>query len=233
MRTIMVLNTKGGTGKTTIVTNIAGYYADQAINVCIKDYDSQASSLDWLAQRDISLPEIHGLAAFKPSPQFTTRTWQMRLPEKTKRVVLDTPAGIDLSRFSRELSRVDKLLIPVSSSAIDIRSTIRFIQKLQKQVKASGGKADIGVVANRVNVESSSYVALQKVFAEIEVSFIASLSCDDIYLKSSECGEGVLEMSHSTLARDKFEWAPLINWLEDEQRLPQTLNERKLYVVSE
>lgn len=233
MRKIMVLNAKGGTGKTTLATNLSSYYASQGVAVTIKDFDPQASSMDWLAMRDPSLQSIHGLAAFKASRQFTTQAWQMRLPANTERLIIDTAASIDLAKLTRELKDTDCIIIPVSASAIEVRATINFIHELQKQIRSCGAQAKLGIVANRVNADSVSYHSMQQSFSEIGMSLIASLSHDEIYLKSAESGIGVLEMRHSQLAKDKLEWAPLINWVEDEMLLQQNPQERKLYVVTD
>jgi len=212
MRTIMVLNTKGGTGKTTLVTNIAGYYASQEMSTVVKDYDSQGSAMDWIEQRDGSLSRIHGLAAFKSTPQYATRAWQNRLPKLTERVVIDTPAKIDLARFLNTMRSVDKIVIPVSSSAIEIRVTVKFVHKLRKLLKSYAVKAEIGLVAVRVDINTTNYHAMQATFNE---------------------GVGILEMESPQLAKDKFEWAPLINWLEDDVVIQQNSEERKFYVVSD
>jgi len=233
MRTIMVLNTKGGTGKTTLVTNIAGYYASQEMSTVVKDYDSQGSAIDWIEQRDGSLSRIHSLAAFKSTPQFATRAWQNRLPKLTERVVIDTPAKIDLERFINTMRSVDKIVIPVSSSAIEIRVTVKFVHKLRKLLKSYAVKAEIGLVAIRVDINTTNYHAMQATFNELDIEFIASLSYGDNYLKSAESGVGILEMESSQLAKDKFEWAPLINWLEDDVVIQQNSEERKFYVVSD
>lgn len=244
MQTIMVLNAKGGSGKTTLVTNIAGYYAAQEKVVVIKDYDPQGSATEWLALRDYSFPRIHGLVAYKPVPQYTTRAWQMRLPENTDRVIVDTPAGVDLTRFAGMVKAVDKILIPVSSSGIEVRATLAFIKKLKKFMGLYSCSAEIGVVANRVDTNMACYHSMLDALEGLGMSCIASLSYSDSYLKSAEGGESILELDHSMIAKDKFEWAPLINWLEDDVVMKPSVaseeclsnsnaEERKLYVVAD
>jgi len=233
MRTIMVLNAKGGSGKTTLVTNIAGYYASQGKTTVIKDYDPQGSSTDWLEQRGYSLPKIHGLTAFKPASQYRTRAWQMRLPTNTDRVIIDTPAAVDLKRFVSTFRDVDKILIPVSNSAIEIRATAKFIQELKTFFKLYPCKAQIGIVANRVDTDSSEYHSMVSIFKNLELNFIASLSRNSKYLKGAERGVSLLELEHPQLARDKFEWAPMINWLEDEWVMVESAEETKLYAVTD
>jgi len=233
MRTIMVLNAKGGSGKTTLVTNIAGYYAAQEQTTVIKDYDPQGSSTEWLEGRSHSLPTIHGLTAFKPSSQYMTRAWQMRLPKNTSQVIIDTPAVIDLKRFVTTLKSVDKILIPVSASFVEVRATVKFIETWNAFTKLYPCSAKIGLVANRVNIESAAYHAMCTTFKNLGMDVIASLSYNEKYLEAAESGLSVLELEHSQLAQDKFEWAPLINWLEDDNVMQKNIDEPKLYAIAD
>jgi len=229
----MVLNAKGGSGKTTLVTNIAGYYASQAQTTVIKDYDPQGSSTEWLEGRSHSLPVIHGLTAFKPSSQYMTRAWQMRLPKNTSQVIIDTPAVVDLKRFVTTLKSVDKILIPVSSSFVEVRATVKFIEAWNAFTKLYPCSAKIGIVANRVNIESCAYHAMRSTFKNLGMNVVASLSYNEKYLEAAERGLGVLELNHPQLAQDKFEWAPLINWLEDDNVMQKNMDERKLYAIAD
>ena len=108
MYRIMVINSKGGCGKTTIATNLAAYYADQGLRTVIFDYDAQSSSVQWVRSRDASLPEIHCVAACRNSREGVTRTWQLRVPEGTDRVIFDTPAGIAGQELADLVRRVKR-----------------------------------------------------------------------------------------------------------------------------
>ena len=119
MRTILVLNSKGGSGKTTLVTNLAGYYAAQGKTVVLQDYDTQGSSTDWLNQRPYHLRKIHGQESHKVCSNYVTRAWKMRLPENSDRVIIDSPAAMDMQRHVSMIRSVDKILVPVSPSAIE------------------------------------------------------------------------------------------------------------------
>ena len=84
MRHIMVLNPKGGCGKSTLATNIASYYASEGANVALADYDPQRSSLDWLDRRPAKLPKIIGITAFESGLR--------NVPRNADVVVSDAPA---------------------------------------------------------------------------------------------------------------------------------------------
>ena len=231
MRTIMVVNSKGGSGKTTLATNLAGYFASHDQVTVIKDYDPQGSSSEWLKQRPYTMAKIHGLEAFKPSSMFVTRAFAMRLPSDAERLIIDTPAGVDLIKFSSMIKTVNKIIIPVSPSPIDIRATAIFIHQLQKFKKLHGLRADIGVVANRADANSSAYHSMKKIFSNLEIEFIATLSQNNNYIKAAEMGVSLLELDHPDVSKDKDEWAPLVNWLEDKEVVKPKISERHLYAV--
>lgn len=214
MLTIMVVNSKGGSGKTTLTTNLAGFYASQKQTTVIKDYDPQGSSMEWLKHRPYTMGKIHGLSAHKASSLFVTRAFSMRLPSETERLIIDTPAGVDLKRFSSAVKTVDKILIPVSPSAIDIRATAMFIHELHKFKRMHRFEAEIGIVANRADINSPAYHSMKKIFNNLDMRFIAALSQNDSYMRAAELGVSLLELDHPSIQKDREEWAPLVNWIE-------------------
>jgi len=233
MRTIMVVNSKGGSGKTTLATNLAGFFASRGQVTVIKDYDPQGSSTEWLKQRPYTMTKIHGLTAFKTSSQFVTRAFAMRLPVDTERLIIDTPAGVDLKQFLTTVKTVDKIIIPVSPSPIDIRATAMFIHELYKFKKMHRFNAEIGVIANRADMLTPAYRSMKKIFANLDMEFIATLSQNDNYIKAAELGVSLLELDHPAVAKDKDEWAPLVNWVEDKEvvRTRTQVPEPHLYAV--
>ena len=217
MLTTAVLNSKGGSGKTTLTTNLAGYYASQGFYTVIKDYDPQGSSSDWLKHRPFSKEPIHGITAHVSNTR-ATKAWQLRLPSNTQRLIVDTPAGIDLYKLSTVLKGVDRILVPVSPSPIDIRATALFIRELHGFLRMYPSRARIGVVANRVQKESPTYYAMQRIFSNLDINFVAVLSQNDNYMQAAEHGVSVLELSNSGSECDKQEWLSLIDWLEADSR---------------
>jgi len=231
MHTTMVMNSKGGSGKTTLATSLAGFFAANNKVTVIKDYDPQGSSSDWLKQRPYTMKKIHGLDAFKSNSMFVTRAFAMKLPADTERLIIDTPAGVELVKHISTMKTVDKILIPVSPSAIDIRATAMFIHQLFKFTKMHRIKADVGVVANRADINSDAYRAMRKIFANLDIEFIATLSQNENYIKAAELGVSLLELDHPAVTKDKTEWAPLINWLEGKPLICPEIGGRHLYAV--
>ena len=213
MRTVMVLNGKGGCGKTTIVTSLAGFYASRGAATVLKDYDPQGSSTEWLRHRPKNKQRIYGITAFKASTGMT-RVWQMRIPVETDWLFIDSPAGVDLSRYADALKSVDHIIIPVVPSPIDIRATALFLKEVFTFMRAYPCRAKIGVVANRVTPQSRAFFTLQRIFANLDIPFIAALSENENYITAAEHGVSLLELDAKLIERDQEDWSPLLSWIE-------------------
>ena len=197
MRTTLILNAKGGSGKTTISTNLAGYLASLGRAVVLQDYDPQASCTEWLEQRSFQLNQIHGQKLFKAGSQFLTRAFQFRLPAHTDHVIVDTPAALDLQRNLSTIRKAEKIIIPVSASALDVRATLHFIAELKKFDK-----------------NSTAFKMMKQKFTSEDIEFITELSDHEYYYIAAESGASIFELENPMVAKDKFEWAPLVNWIE-------------------
>jgi chromosome partitioning protein len=110
LKRILVVNTKGGCGKTTITTNIASHYAQRGLNVRLFDHDNQGSSLAWINRRSASLNQIHGVDASKKQGHRLTRSWKLRVPPETDVAIIDTPAGVDMTELSALFQTNDSII---------------------------------------------------------------------------------------------------------------------------
>ncbi|MGH8399882.1 MAG: ParA family protein, partial [Gammaproteobacteria bacterium] len=126
---IVVLNTKGGCGKTTLSTNLAGYYASHEFNTALLDMDPQGSSLRWLANRAQKRAPVTGIQGTERGGR-VTRSFQLRIPPGTERLIVDTPAGLEPMRLQDVTRGADAILIPVLPSDIDIHAASRCIADL-------------------------------------------------------------------------------------------------------
>jgi len=154
---IVILNPKGGCGKSTIATNIAASYARQGSQPTIMDYDPQASTMGWLDRRPSDLPVIHGIAAYKKS-MHATRSWQLRIPDDTCNLIVDSPAGMnhdDLREVTRDAASI---LVPVLPSTMDIHAASRCIADLLLVAKIDRRDRKLAVIANRTRKNTSSCV---------------------------------------------------------------------------
>ena len=155
MRTILVLNAKGGCGKSTIATNLASYYAwEKEQKVVLADYDPQGSSMAWLDIRGEEWPEIQGIAAWK-DPVRPTRD--------TDVVIMDAPARVHGTELTQLVRKAETVLFPILPSPIDMRAATTYLQELQSNGRVQRGEVKIGVVANRVREQTIIFVELPTV----------------------------------------------------------------------
>lgn len=210
MRSILVVNPKGGCGKTTIATNLATYYAVWGTSTALVDLDPQQSSMEWLRVRPKDENPIQGFNGLKgkifPEPG-------------TERVVYDCPARTDSAKVARLIKLVDVVIIPVMPSAIDMRVAASFIADIVTKVRANNADAIMGVVANRTQKNYHSYAALMDFLKALDVPFVGALRNSQNYVKAADSGVGIFEMSMSDAKQDMAEWKPIILWAEGKRTL--------------
>lgn len=215
MQRIIVINTKGGCGKTTIATNLASYYASNGFVTALMDYDPQGSSTRWLKLRPRDKNEIYGINAHKRQSMQATRAWQMRAPAGTERLIIDAPAGIAGEALYSFVQQVDTVLIPVLPSPIDIHSATAFIKDLLLIGKVRNLGVRVGVIANRTRKNTLLYQSLERFLLSLNLPFVTSLRDTQHYVHAFERGIGVQEMWDKRVEQDKLTWDPVINWLEN------------------
>ncbi len=215
MQRIIVLNTKGGCGKTTIATNLASYYASSGFSASLMDYDPQGSSTRWLNLRSKERPCIHGVEAHKKPRGNVTRVWQNRIIPDTDRVVIDAPAGVDHSQLLDFIRQIDTVLIPVLPSPIDIHAATRFVEDLLLVAKVRQLGIRVGVVANRAKTNTVIYQSLERFLKTLRLPFITTLRDTQNYVRAAERGIGIHEMWDKRVEVDKVHWQPLLDWLEE------------------
>jgi len=209
---IVVLNSKGGCGKTTLATNIASYYAKLGPKPTIMDCDPQGSTTRWLETRDPEIPAIHGIAAFKKSMQ-ATRSWQLRVPNETQNLIIDSPASIDHAKL-RELTRdATSILIPVLPSSIDIHAASKCIADLLLVAKVDRRDQKLAVVANRTRHNTESFDTLMKFLDSLGIPIIAVLRDSQNYVRATEQGIGICDMPPHKVRKDMDELNKIIYWL--------------------
>ncbi len=227
MLRISVMNTKGGCGKTTVATNLASYCACQGYATSLFDYDRQASSIRWLKQRKSGRPPVHGVAAFAPPPEGVTRSWHMRVPENTRYLITDTPAGYGLVDMEDRVAETDVILIPVLPSFIDIHSTADFVRDLLLIGKARAHNTQLAIVTNRTRIRTRAVEKLERFLQQLDIPVIARIRDTQHYVAAAERGLGVHELAERDAHKDMESWAALLDWLdsggEDIGRSPRLL----------
>jgi chromosome partitioning protein len=207
MRTIMLMNAKGGCGKTTVATNLATWYADEGLKVALADYDPQRSSVDWLEARKgyEGIPEIESIDA---------NSGPVRPAKETDLLVMDVPAGIHGKEINKMLLRVDSLILPVLPSPIDMRACNRFLSELLASGRVSKNQTRIGIVANRVKEQTRIYHDLEEYLGHLKIPFITHLRESQNYIKAAEEGLAIFELAPSQVYKDVILWDPLLDWLK-------------------
>lgn len=206
MQKIMVLNPKGGCGKTTLATNLASFLALQGGKVAMADFDPQGSSIDWLAVRPAERPTIYHVSLDEDKDK-------LLLPLGMDYVVMDAPAAVHGKDLKRHVKRAQTLLIPVLPSPIDIRACARFVEELLLVGRVSRQETRIAVVANRVKEHTLIYHTLQRFLNSLDIAFLTTLRDSQNYIRAAERGLGVCELPPALAAPDVEQWRPILKWL--------------------
>ena len=212
MRHVMVLNAKGGCGKSTLATNIAVFFAREGREVCIADYDPQRSSLDWLAQRPADLPAIQGVEAYEEGLR--------AVPRSTEILVIDAPARVHGTELNELVRRAETIIVPVLPSSIDMKACGRFMTELQEIGKVSRKQARLAVVANRVREYTLIYEELDEYLGKLKVPYLGCLREAQNYVRAYSRGMGVLELPEYLASPDWQQWKPINAWLDSKRSQP-------------
>ncbi len=221
MRRIVIVNIKGGCGKTTIATNIASRYAAGGYGVALLDYDPQGSSMNWLKQRPSEFPAVHGIAAHH-AQHSVTRTFALRVPAHVSRIVVDTPAGLKGYKLSEQLKDHDVVIIPVVPSAIDIHASADFMRDLLMVSKARARHMRLAIIGNRIRMATPALQSFEVFLEQLHIPVIARLRDAGNYLLAAEQGLGVHELELPDIPeaqQDGLAWDAVIDWIESEPRL--------------
>src|SRR5712691_7377889 len=210
--TTLVINSKGGSGKTTITTNLASYFATRDIPTTVMDYDPQGSSLHWLRVRTQPGGRIYGANA-APQKGGRIRSVEMHVPADTQQLIIDAPAGVSGLLLQEMLSRADCIIIPVAPSAIDIHATANFIRDLLLAGRVRARNIRLAVVANRVRSSMPVYQPLERFLNSLSLPFLTRISDSDAYVRAAEAGIGIFEMAHSAAAAECAEFMPIVEWV--------------------
>lgn len=211
MRTVTVLNAKGGCGKTTIATCLASHFAAEGYRVALADYDTQGSSSDWLAARPADRPEITGL---RPQGRST------RPPRNADWFVVDAPAGTQGRELANMVRRAQAVIVPVLPSPIDIRAVHRFLEGLYRLKQINEKATRVALVANRVKENTIIYRELSLFLGKLKVPFVASFRETQNYNRASQRGLGIMEMPPYLAWKDHEQWDPLLRWLRSKRSRP-------------
>jgi chromosome partitioning protein len=221
MRRYIVLNSKGGCGKTTVATNLASLLAVNGYRVTLIDHDPQGSSMHWLEKRGDLLSPVHGVAAYA-SPAGMTRSFQMRVPGDHDCVIVDTPASLKRMDLDLLLRGADAVLVPLLPSAIDLHVTGHFLASLAGLLRSAGRPLRVGVIANRTRRNTRAFEELCNSVRRWNLPLIATLRDTLHYPAAASMGLGIHELRGTAMRKDRSEWAGVMDWLQpDPLPVPQ------------
>jgi chromosome partitioning protein len=223
MQRILVLNPKGGSGKTTVAINLASHFALHGERAVLMDYDRQGSAGHWVKKRNSSQPPIGLISAYENSMR-TTRTFQLRVPLETRRVIIDTPAALSAQDMPELTRTADKILVPVLPSDIDIHACSRCVQNLLLVAKVQREDNRLGIIANRVRRNTIIYQALTRFLGTLGIPIVATLRDSQNYVRGAEQGLGLEEMKSYQVAEDLPQWQPLLDWLDQPRGVAPVTN---------
>jgi chromosome partitioning protein len=210
MLRIVVMNPKGGSGKTTISTNLASYFSRCGEVTTLMDRDPQGSSVFWAHKRpenasDIQLVDAHN------SPHNVTRSWAIQPPRNTEVLVLDTPARPDLTNLSPLLREASAILIPVLPSEFDLHAIVNTVQHLRRILPS---QKNIALIINRTTKSSEFKKIAYKLSNQLNLPVIAHLRDTRNYTQAASRGLGVFEMDGSHYENEKTDVLKIAEWCE-------------------
>ncbi len=204
MPIVVVANPKGGVGKSTLSTNIAGYFASCGHAVMLGDVDRQQSSRLWLGLRP---------PAARPIATWETDAANIAKPPKgTTHVVLDTPAGLHGKRLNEVMKMADHIVVPLQPSVFDIFATRAFLDDLVQNKHA--GKARIGLIGMRVDARTIASGHLHEFVDMLGVPVLGYLRDTQNYIHLTARGLTLFDVAPSRVEKDLAQWQGLCHWLD-------------------
>lgn len=203
MKAILIANPKGGSGKTTLSTNIAGYLASRGQHVAMLDLDRQKSATLWLTQRSSDLPVIWPL-----------QSEGEKRAEKADWLVIDSPAALHGKNLEHALKLVHRVVVPIAPSLYDIQASYDFLKSLNEVKAARKGRVLIGVVGMRVAPRTRAAATLEDFLKQLDLPVLAYLREAQVYVNAAFEGKSIFDLPAYQAAVDVEQWAELLRWLE-------------------
>jgi len=205
MQTILVANPKGGSGKTTLVTNVAGWLAGKRQRVALQDLDPQRSSAEWLVRRPALFPRIVAV-----DPQAKSRDLK---EDRVDWLVVDSPAGLRGDDLRDAVRRADVMLVPLTPSAFDMAATQHFLAAIHDFKAVRKGTLALGIVAMRVDARTRSAADLDAFLEDFDFPIVGHLRDTQVYIHCARDGASVFDLPRSRGEHDWEQWKPLARWI--------------------
>ncbi|MFA6202970.1 MAG: ParA family protein [Gallionella sp.] len=204
MKTILIANPKGGSGKTTLSVNIAGFLANQGQRVAMLDLDRQKSATQWVAARPTDLPEIVTLESSKGEDCLNDY------------LVIDSPSGLHGKNLAHALRLSSKIIVPISPSIFDLNASRDFLAILAQEKEIRAGRCQIGIVGMRMNARTLAATTLEEFLAESGLPVLAYLRETQVYVNAAFEGKSLFDLPPYLAFRELEQWDFLLSWLEQD-----------------
>lgn len=204
MKKILIANPKGGSGKTTLSTNLAGYFASQKREVYLLDLDKQQSAASWLKRRPKKLPKIHKLSNLNAVSKNKSADF----------VVIDSPAGLRGEKLRDLIKEADWVVVPMQASIYDRGATHDFIEKLKEEKAVRKERTFVAMLGMRINSRTKATEHLEAFLSDSGFPSIGILRDTQIYAHSAEEGLSIFDMPLYRVKKDIKQWIPLLAWLK-------------------
>ena len=202
MKNILIANSKGGAGKTTLATNLAGYFASQGERVLLSDLDRQLSSTNWVQRRPAELPIIHTFNPRSKAPSIDL-DW----------IITDSPAGFRDEKLTDAVKQADCVIVPIQPSAFDIGATTDFLDLLAEEKAIRKNKTFVALVGMRVNSRTNAAADLAEFMEQTGFPILTYLRNAQVYATAAGLGASLFDMRPSLVAQDVEQWSPLLDWV--------------------
>jgi chromosome partitioning protein len=208
LKSFLIANPKGGCGKTTLATNLAGYFARQGHRVMLGDIDRQQSSREWLRLRSDLLPPIRSWDIEPGEPA--------RPPKETSHVVLDTPAGLHGKKLDAVVKSIQRVIVPLQPSIFDILATRAFLEVLLEEKAVRKQQTFVAVVGMRVDARTRAAAELARFVEGLGLPVLGYLRDTQLYVQLAAHGMTLFDLSPARAEKDLPQWQPLLRWVESE-----------------
>jgi chromosome partitioning protein len=207
MLTVLVASSKGGCGKSTLVTQLASSWAQEGKRTAIVDSDPQGSSYRWASLRPDNVPGVLALEGGRKSLD--------KLPEDTERVLIDTPAGSHERELEPYLEKANVLIVPVLPSSFDLHATLGFLQHLRSISRIKRGKLPVALVGNRLKPWThASQEAMAQLAEQAPFPVVAQLRDTQAYVLLTSLGKGIFDYGSEQVRGHQQDWTPLLRWIK-------------------
>jgi chromosome partitioning protein len=201
------MNPKGGVGKSTLATNLAGYYANRGKHVMLGDVDKQQSAREWLKLRPPEVAPIESWDIERGKPA--------KPPKEATHIVLDTPAGLSDKLLDQVIKPANRVIIPLQASMLDILATKHFLETMARDKTVLHSDALIGVVGMRVDSRTRAYDELQRFLETLGLPVLGNIRSTQNYVYLAARGLTLFDVNPHRVEQDLEQWAPILKWLDN------------------